>query len=491
MPLTNITTAIIGMTISTSTDLQSTAASAVDESNHRKMNQSRMLEQMLHLSSPPPPPPPITSVYVKTHPTTDRRSLTVYAGDTYEDSDDDSMSSCSMEVMSVNAPYDYYSSGGGESSFLRHSKRSGGFEDDEEKNTTDSTGSFDDHVCVMSDKDDVEESRQPGARRNSQRRPQPQQMARILACSSPEITALCKSSFQLPTRANDDSHRSRFQRQVVSDMMSIGSCSDDAPRGASSSQPPDVLMESMCTVSKSQWLPPLCPPPILQEEQTYSDAPLSPVRTVHSIPSRSIPPTWTDAWLRDGKDANVLETSTDLVPSSSSETESPRAAFRPSSYPRFHCNDNCFGMTSRSVPYQHRSSTTRLTLNSLISSGNAILQPEGKNGNDGTDDKVALSGSNLTKVSLHRRLSNDKLPTWTDIVIASNTTTASTTGSNSTNHTHDGLTGPMMQPGEHYRRKDMDPWKDFSTESIHQLEKLVLHKNWTVVSDETAMNNVI
>lgn len=448
MPPSNSTPTIIGMTITTSTNLQS-STSVADELNHRKMNQRRMLQLMQH----PPPPPPISSVVVKSQPTIGRRSLTTNAGDIYEDSDDDSVSSCSMEVMSVNAPYSFYNPCWEESS-LRHQRRCGDSEEDEENSTTESTGSFDNQACFTYIHDP--ESQRSGARRRSQRKLQPQQMARILACSSPEITALCKSSFPLPNEHNDASRRI-FQQQGSSDMMSISSYNDDAHR--ISLCPTDVRMESTST-AKSLFLPPLCPPPALQQDRTVPESPSSPVRTDHSIPRLSNPPTWTDTWLRDGRDA-MVEASAELITSSSSETDDPHASFRSSSYPMFHYSDSCIDPTgaSRSSRYYHNSPSPQETSKSLIAS--STFQHE--------DDVAAIATDPLSKLSLHRRVSNDKLPCWNDIVV---------TATSSDGCRREASVIPPHDPTKGYVSND-------TSNANIRLEKLVLLKNVTVVSDET------
>lgn len=466
MPPTNTPSTLIGMTITTSAHLQS-SASAADESNQRKMNQRRMLQLMQH----PPPPPPITSVLVRSQSTTDRRSLTGYAGDIYDNSDDDSVSSCSMEVISVNAPYDYYNrSSCGESS-LRPQKCCGGAEDDDEENsTTDSTGSADEPAYCIYYQDDAQGRRPSGTRRISPRKSQPQQMARILACSSPEITALCKSSFQQLSKNNhDDSDRRRLRQQVPTDMMSIGSYHDTAD--GVTSPPPDVLMESMST-SKSLFLPPLCPPPALQREHTAPESLISPVRTTdHSffIKQAQYPPmSWTDVWLRDGRDATV-EASVELIPSSSSETDDPHTSFRSSSYPMLHYSDSCIcmngsGRSSRYLHHQQNTTSSPVTLKSLIAAGINRYREEA-NDNDG----VAVRTESLSKLSLHRRVSIDRLPSWNDIVVAT------------TNSTHSDHVEAAVIPSNHQNTKDYNASNDTSK----QLEKLVLQKNLTVVSDET------
>lgn len=455
MPPANNTSAIIGMTITTGTNLQSPTVSAVEESNHRKMNQRRMLQLMQH----PPPPPPLASVLVRNQPTTDRRSLMSYTGEFYEDNDD-SVSSCSMEVMSVNDPYAYYNHSCGESSF-RQQKRCCGSEDDEENSTTDSTGSADDQACFVYYNDP--ENRRSGTRRLSQR---PQQMARILACSSPEITALCKSSFQLSNQNNDNSNRRRLQKQVSSDMMSIGSYNDTA-HGVSS-PPPDVLMESTSTL-KSLFLPPLCSAPALERERTAPELSTSPVRTDNSFPRQSNPPTWTDAWLRDGRSATV-DASAELIPSSSSETDDPHSSFRSSSYPMFHYSDSCISPngTSRSARYYNNGISPQVTLKSLIATSTIELLQD-----DDDDDDIAVASDPLSKLSLHRRLSNDKLPSWNEIVLAATATTA---------HSNGGPIDATLPPAQ-LRNNDFAS-NDASRGNI-SLEKLVLQKNLTVVSDET------
>lgn len=407
----------------------------------------------------PPPPPPISSVFVRSqHATTERRSMTS-TGTTeniYEDNDDDSVSSCSMEVMSVNAPYAYYNHCIVEASSQQPRLRSsytnstmagyscGDSEDDEEETSTaDSTGSFDHQACLIYCNDP--ETRRPNrTQRRSQRKSQPQQMARILACSSPEITALCKSSFRLP----NESSRPRLQQQVSSDMMSIGS--SDTNDNALETASPDVRMEST-SMKKTLFLPPRCPPTtmLFQEQTTTQESSPSPVRADHQS---SLPPMWTDVWLRDSRDA-MAEVPAEMIPSSSSDTDDPHASFRSSSYPMHHFSDSCIGptSTSRSLRYHSNSPPPIVTRKSHTTTSTSPPIDH--------DLGVAIVLDPLSKLSLHRRVSYDQLPSWKEIGVA-----VTTTANRDSNHDH--------------------TLNDASNRNS-KLEKLVLHKTVTVVSDET------
>ena len=458
-------TTMIGMTITTTTT-SSSPMTAVDESSQqRRRRTSRMRWQQLmpHPTPPPPPPPPISSVLIRSSQSTKaaRRSMTTSSSteDIYEDQDDEeegSVSSCSMEVMSVNAPYAFYFHDSMEAWYRQEQNHSssntsgcsGDSQDDEEEDSTaDSTGSgvdvdpFAAYVAYYHDHG-PEATGRPSTRPRSRRRrsPQgklpPQQMARILACSSPEITALCKSSFPQPTPTASMEHhqhnstRGRLRLPVPpphrhsdnDEMMSIGTPTDDDDALVDESfKSPERPMESCgITLPLSLPPPPNGTPPMIHGERTAAPSSPDVVRSDDFDTSRRSnlppPPNWTDVWLREHGDAAIAEAShAELIPSSSCEADDPYASFRSSSYPpiMFDYSDRLIigGPMIRS--HDHASSSPINTLKK--STTTRTLPPE-----RGNQDAAVIDP--LSKLSLHRRVSIDQLPSWNEIADRNTTT---------------------------------------------------------------------